>query len=746
MSKAGALEGIRVLDFGQYVAGPLTAMFLSDHGADVVRIDPPGGPRYATPANATWNRGKRSIVLDLKNPGDKDIALSLTDTADVLIENFRPNVMQRLGLGVEAVTTRNPSLIYCSMPGFSASDPRAEVRAWEGILGAATACYAPDPDPAVRSGRPIFTAIPHSSCFGAFLSATSIAMALHARNRDGRGQSIEVPLFNATFNAISNRAIKVWNGPKFRTLPKGRHALCKDGRWIMYVPGDKNFPRFLDSVNQPDLKALLHSPVELSSLLESLFQSRNSADWEREMLGLEIECMTCHSSAEWLHHPQAIATGIIDEFEDPVLGRFRGPGISVRLSDSPGRVRFARRLPDADRKEILSELATLRQRSVPDSVEDLRGALAGVKVLDLCLFIAGPTCGRTLAEFGADVIKIDSPHRAQVNWHADVNRGKRTLLLDLKHPEGMEIFWRLLDEADVVLQNMRKGAAEKIGIGYEQVLARRPDIVYCSINAFGQTGPYAGFPGVEVLAQAMTGIQDRFGGVRPAIAPFNACDFGTGLMSAYGIALALLHRTRTGKGQHVDNALLYTATMLQSPFLQDFAGKQWNDVRGQQALGRGPLYRAYQALDGWLFICTNRTELINCPDFAHLIDTDLSALAAEMERIISRFSVSEWLKKLRRAGIAGHEVVNEVADLMTDPVVRAHGLSICRFHEDHGAVTTIGPSAKLSRTPVITGRASPRPGTDAASVLAEIGLAGEMDRLIRDRVLVVEGITGSTPV
>src|SRR5947207_833081 len=116
----GALDGVRVIDFGQYIAGPLLTMLLADQGADVIRVDPPGGPRFDTPANRTWNRGKRSIVLDLKQAGDLGIARSLIESTDVVVENFRPGVMDRLGLGATAMLAANPRLIYCSLPGFAA--------------------------------------------------------------------------------------------------------------------------------------------------------------------------------------------------------------------------------------------------------------------------------------------------------------------------------------------------------------------------------------------------------------------------------------------------------------------------------------------------------------------------------------------------------------------------------------------------------------------------------------------------
>ena len=180
MAITSALEGVRVIDFGQYMAGPMAAMLLGDQGADVIRIDPPGGPRWNTPANATWNRNKRSIVLDLKKKADQETARKLVGTADVVIENFRPGVMDRLGLGAAAMTDANRRLVYCSLPGFGSDDPRANVRAWEGVLGAATAAYRANPAAAAdKKDQPVYTVIPYASAAGALLCAVTVAMALN---------------------------------------------------------------------------------------------------------------------------------------------------------------------------------------------------------------------------------------------------------------------------------------------------------------------------------------------------------------------------------------------------------------------------------------------------------------------------------------------------------------------------------------------------------------------------------------
>jgi crotonobetainyl-CoA:carnitine CoA-transferase CaiB-like acyl-CoA transferase len=737
---SGALEGIRVIDFGQYIAGPMAAMLLGDHGADVVRVDPPGGPRWNTPANATWNRNKRSLVLDLNKNADRETAQQLIAGADVVVENFRPGVMERLGVGPAAMTAANPRLVYCSLPGFGSDDPRAQVRAWEGVIGAATGAYRPS---RATNGRPVYTVIPYGSAYGAFLCAVTVAMALNERARSGRGQRVEIPLFDATFSVVGARGLLV-NGkpepePEFNW---SRQLPCKDGRWLMYVANNKRFEAFIKSIGMDKWRDAKLPPAELAQKFDEVMRTRIAKEWEDIIAEIGSEGVICHTSAEWLEHPQALASKIVDDYEDPELGYFRGPGINARLSTTPGSVRTPRARLDANRREIMNELAEQRVAAAAPASrgEALRAALQGVKVVDLCIILAGPTCGRTMAEFGADVIKIDSPHTKTVARHNDINRGKRSILVDLKTREGLEIFWKLVDQADVVLQNFRGGVAERLGVDYERVRARRPDIVYGSMNTFGHIGPYAGRPGHEQLGQAVSGMQVRYGSAKPATAPFAANDYGTGLMACYGVALALLHRRRTGQGQFVDSALAYTATMLQSALLQNYKGKQWNEPHGQEATGSGPLQRLYQAADGWMFLGARNGDLARCAELADLAARSGADLERAMEERIRGRSAAAWIELLTAAGIGAHRVVPSLVDLMTDPLVVSRGLAVTRDHEGFGPITTTAPGMRLSRTPVSVGRPAAKPGSDAASVLAEIGMAGELERLIREHVIAVDGV------
>jgi len=732
---SGALEGIRVIDFGQYIAGPMAAQLLADQGADVVRVDPPGGPRWDTPANATWNRNKRSIVLDLKEARDLEIARRLVQTADVVIENFRPGVMDRLGLGAADSMAANQALIYCSLPGFADDDPRSEVPAWEGVVGAAAGAYR-RARTTNTPGAPVYTALPLASSYGAIQAAVAIAVALGVRERDGVGQRIQVPLFDAMFGAVGYNGIRIHSGGD--PMPGAGVTLttqfeCKDGRWIMFHTGNSKTKEVLEAAGVGswlaegllDRQRLASEPelaAEATRRARELFKTRTAEEWEALVSEAGGECAVCRESSEWLKHPHALASETIVERDDPQLGWIRQPGVAARLSATPGEVRTPAPLPDADRAAVLEDLDSRRTPASMPMQETLRAALDGVRVLDLCIVLAGPTCGRTLAEYGADVIKIEAPNRPPSQaFHLDVNRGKRSIILDLKKPEDLEAFWGLVDTADVVVQNFRNGVAERLGVGYEQVKARRPDIVYGSLNTYGQVGPYAGRPGHEQIAQAATGMQARYGGdAKPELQRYAVNDYATGYFGAYAVALGLLHRQRTGMGQHVSAALAYTATALQSQFMIDFEGREWTEARGQDAIGSSTLHRAYEAGDGWFFLGA-RPDLIPAlaavPGLEGVARGEGAELEAALEAAFRGGTVDEWVQRLNAVGVGAHRVVNDTNDLMNDPWVQAHGLSITREHSGLGLVTTTGPAPRLSRTPVTSGPPAPALGEHAAAIL-----------------------------
>lgn len=681
-----ALSGLRVVDFGQYIAAPLAAMILADHGADVVRVDPPAGPLWDSDANAVLQRGKRRISLDLRSDADLAIAQQLVDRADIVVDGFRPPTRHRLGL------QRPTHTIWCSLPGFASDDPRHAMAAWEGIIGAATGHYHPSPHEMATgiSTEPCFSALPLASTYGAAVAVNSIVAALIAREQTGLGDRVEVPLFSAMFEAM---------GSVYQTVPRPQvppfnpcsdiDAQCSDRRWIhsvMIPPWHfEQFKRsFMPDLDQPDEDA--------RQRIIELFATAPAAEWDRRLNAAGIPCSIVQTTEEWLRGDKnAAAIDAVIDVTDPHLGPTRQGGFGATLDQTPAAAQ-PRRTLDGDRDAILAELAEPPPAVPTPTGETLSRPLEGISVVDLTMVLAGPTAGRVLAEFGAEVVKINRPDYWLIG-HAHTNSGKHTALIDVADPRGKEVLWSLLDDADVFMQNLGGDAVARIGIDEAPVRTRRPDIVYSSVSAYNRSGPRADFKGWEPIGQAATGMMLRWGGGTPRFARYPVCDYATGHLSAMAILLGLFHRARTGIGQHVQSSLVQGGTHHQMPFMVAYDGKQWDEPSGFDAVGWSDDHRLFRASDGWLF-----------------------AAGAELpapEEFVQR-PVAEWVDELACA----HRLVDPV-ELMNDPFVVAHGLSVWRDHPGIGPIQLVGPAPVFERLRVQVTDPVGAPGWDTRAVVGE---------------------------
>ena len=366
------------------------------------------------------------------------------------------------------------------------------------------------------------------------------------------------------------------------------------------------------------------------------------------------------------------------------------------------------------------------------------GALDGVRVLDLCIILAGPTCGRTLSEYGAEVIKVDPEHRAPslTPW-LDVGRGKRSICLNITRDAGLDAFYKLADTADVVLTGFRKGVAERLGIGYDQLSKRNPGIVYAAINAFGQDGPWAMRPGFDQNAQAATGMQLRNGGAdgEPGPPPYTFNDYGTGIMAAYGVILALLERERTGRGQKIDTSLSYTASTFSSAYMIDYEGFEPDEISGPDAKGSGPFSRMYRTLDGWVALSAEtdaeRERLLAMEPFTWIQECNPMD---QLEPVFASRSISKWMQILSEAGVPAtpHRTLE---DVRSDPYSSDNGLIVSERHAAFGVIEHAGTAQRMSSTPARTGT-SPTFGGDTESVLIELGYTREeVDSMRSDGVI-----------
>jgi crotonobetainyl-CoA:carnitine CoA-transferase CaiB-like acyl-CoA transferase len=768
-----ALEGLRVVDLSHYLAGPQVAMILGDLGANVIRIDPPGGPRWNHPANAMLQRGKRSIVLDLKNGADLEVARRLIHAADVVVENFRPGVADRLGVGPRASLDENPRLVYCSLPGFGESDPRSQVSAWEGVVCAAAGIYVSgtvNPDDA-----PIFNAVPYASSFGAMVASHSVMAALIARERTGRGQRVEVPLFDALFEGIGHFGVRRLGGPDpmtpnvfgavVGTSPHGGFYQCADGRWIhlCLIQGrhllwfaEKLFP-------QEWIDAGMADPVKMGAVdgdpmimhgdgnalhayararFAELFRTRTAAEWER-IINEEIGAPTglCQTTEEWLWHDRhARAVGAVVEVHDSELGPTAQAGFPITLSKTPPRVRGPRRPLDGDREEILAELESLPNptRAPLANEREPWAALEGVFAVDISQVLAGPTATRILAEYGADVTKVMSPYDGQVLAHQYTNNGKQSILLDLKTTRGKEIYHELASGCDVVQENFTRGVAERMLIGERHVREHNPFVVYSGVSTYGQEGHRGGWRGREELGQSVTGMQMRWGGEeRPRMQPFALNDYGAGNYSAFGIMVALYHRMRTGEGQRVHTSLAHACTFHQLPFMIGYDGHVWDEPAGQQAVGWGPTDRIYQAMDRWFYLAAaSPRDRGRLRRVRGLEDVDFDSVEA-LAQAFAREAAGEWVERLRGAGVGAH-VVLKIEEVMENSIVYERGLSLVEEFPTLGAMRMIGPSGRLSVTPPRPGVPVGPPGAEARRVLTRLGLDAEFEKLVDDHIVYTE--------
>jgi crotonobetainyl-CoA:carnitine CoA-transferase CaiB-like acyl-CoA transferase len=475
----GPLAGLRVIDFGQYVAGPGAAMILADQGADVVRIEPPGGPAMQSPANAVYNRGKRRVVLDLKTRDGLAAAVALIAGADVVIENFRPGVMERLGLGYAALRSRNSGLVYLSLPGFSRADvENAGIPGWEGVVAAAMGQYTDMGLNRVLMGisasySPLGLASAYASIFGAM----SIVLALRARETDRQGDWIEVPLAAALMEGLAYNSMWIEDLPeRYKSLrereldrrraqglpmnlsyevlqefldPFYRTYRCKDGRLIYVVAGSHgthaekvlrglglwdemvaagvpNGDPYLPIRDWPNgadatLKAYpITQPWagRLTVRMAEAFMTRDAADWER-LLGDAGAPVAMHrTTRQWLAAEHPWKAGLVIAVDDPVCGRMAQPGPVAWLSGCPPVV-AAGTLARHERGRAAAPSSTGSAAQVTRQEGDTtpKPWLDGLTILDLTNVIAGPTIGGTLARFGARVIKIDPPSPSFDPWN-----------------------------------------------------------------------------------------------------------------------------------------------------------------------------------------------------------------------------------------------------------------------------------------------------------------------------------------
>ena len=610
------LAGLRVSIAGRSRSELLLGKILGDQGAEVA-FSGGDAPASAAAGGAGGHGDGRAadIVVDAERcwpgPGPGPETAIAASSADSLAAS---------------------GVIYCLFTGLPAGAPWQLPVTSESLIAAevglnrAPARVAPEPEP-------LYVA----SAYAAVWAGIYIAAALRVRRRTGRGSRIVVPLFSAAISVIGRNLVALDRAELVDPLSLPRTPVadiyqCRDGRFVQNHGTFGHFAEILCRVMGHEewgseaaagLKSLA-SAAEVEqwrARFAAEFLRHDALDWERTLNAAGGACTMCRTHAEWRREDGAISAGIVttssaaagsaEEAGQAGSAKLAATGPAVRISSEPAPSPAGQ--------------AAERSPAWPDGPSDAppQAPLRGLRVVDFCIILAGPTCGRTLAELGADVIKIDSPGRdvSPYGW-LDVNRGKRSVLADLKTPGGMKLARELIAEANVVLQNFRSGKFEELGLGYEAVRAIRPDIVYASMNAFDYGGSWSRRAGWEHNAQAASGMQvARQMDGNPRAVPVPVNDYATGLLAALGVLLAVLRRDLTGMPAHVSASLARTATYL-------LLGESLGDSPAATQAAS-----SFRTRDGWIRVATGEADLAGVGSSVETsVQTCAEAVAALQQR------------------------------------------------------------------------------------------------------------------
>jgi crotonobetainyl-CoA:carnitine CoA-transferase CaiB-like acyl-CoA transferase len=612
------LTGLRVLDLTDARA-QLAGRILGDLGADVVKVEPPGGDplrregpwlggRPDPERGIAWlarNASKRGIALDLESDAGREQLRALARHADVLLESDAPGAMDARGLGYEALRRENPRLVYCAVTPFGQHGPYA---AWRGhdlaivALGGNAHMTGPEDRPPVRCTLP--TAYFH----GAPETALAVAVALWQRERTGEGQFVDVSLHETQLQtllsypaqqALTGRGARrsggrlgglreIWPAADgdvsfgLRGGPTRIRNLKACAAW-MEECGDA--PEWMRAYDWDAYNHNTLTPAEIERLEQAFgafFAKRSRAELYAGALERRILLAPCNDAAAILAHEQLRAR---DLFSD--TGGVTLPDFFAKTADRAIRVRRPAPRLGEHQDEVLRDWSARASTWSEDQklpAPANAGALAGVRVLELGSGAAGPVATRYFVEHGAEVVRIESrraPDFLRVLWLTPdnpngidespmfllLNPDKRSLAVDLTKPEGIALVRRLaLEWADVVSENFAPGPMAKWGLDAASLLAERPDLIMVSACLYGQTGPQRSYPGFGGQGSALSGFNHVTGWPdREAHGPAHTItDSLAPRFVALGIAAALLERRRTGRGRALDLSQIEAAVYVQS--------------------------------------------------------------------------------------------------------------------------------------------------------------------------------------
>jgi crotonobetainyl-CoA:carnitine CoA-transferase CaiB-like acyl-CoA transferase len=747
-SLPGALDGVRVLDVAEPL-GAFVSRILGDLGADVIKVEPPGGdpgrdlyPFIAQDAERLSlsfvhaNVNKRSIIHDLEQPEDLEQFRLLAEQADVVVSTQGIATWAARGIDLERLSVFYPRLVWLSFSTFGLTGPYRDYVGNNTVaeaMGGLSYIQGDDAKPPTVS--PCEQGVYLASVQAVFGALT----ALWERRSSGQGQLVETSVQDVLANLyflLVNYGL--WSDIPYRIgarnfMPPNGYYPCKDGHVFIATLMPGLWEKLVDFVGDPRLKApnlqdadyRNEYPEQVDPILREFTERHECWPLTKALQAHGVPAAPWSTVADVAANEHLNERGFFIDFEQPPFGQLRSAGPLFRAGASPLRIRRpAPRLAE-HQQEVLAEIRSQPRGnfSPPETVIQRGLPLAGIRVLDLSRAWAGPYGTRYLADFGADVIKVESakfsdPREPGNPGYGEVNRNKRPITLNFQTAQGQELLKRLVAISDVVVENFSPRVMAKYGLDYDHLCEVRPDLIMVSLPGFGNFGPHRNFVSFGGPLMAYTGMSLLWGypdSPPDARVKVAQPDYISSTTQAMAITAALHHRARTGQGQYIEIAQVETAVAtLELAYLDYFANGVVAEPRGNRDPNAVP-QGCYPCLgnEAWCVIsCSTDSQWLALvalmEDESLANDPDLKTVEGrwarhdELDDRIRAWSQAwtpyQLMRELQAVGVPAG-MVQTAEDLWRDPHLRARHYTVMMEHPDLGIVEHPGMTVKLHKTP-----------------------------------------------